>query len=161
MHRLHVYLHVPVYFSEYRNMILTISGPLICSRIRGHTHASSSSQHGSTQTGSTCSVVQAVRLLALRFSPVVWIPQCDKVEVLFPSSSRFLRGRPSSSCSGLPEGLLSRVWSQSERREAQQSPCNNGLSSQGGRVTISWHHSAAHKCSTHSRDCKSPIPFRI
>lgn len=81
---------------------------------------------------------------------------CDRVELLFPSSSRFLWGHPPSSRSGLPEGLFGRVWSQSEWHEAQQPPHNNGLSRQGSRVAFDWHHGATHQRSTHSRDCKSP-----
>lgn len=69
---------------------------------------------------------------------------CDRVDVLSPSSSRFLWGQPPSSRSGLPEGLFGRVWSQSEWREAQQPPHNNGLSHQGSRVAFDWHHGAAH-----------------
>lgn len=76
-------------------------------------------------------------------------------EVLFCYSSRFLRGRPPSSCAGVPEGVLGRVWSQSEWCETQQPSCNTGLSTQRGGVAFDWHHSAAPKCSTHWRDCKS------
>lgn len=70
------------------------------------------------------------------------------------SSCRFLWGQPSASCSGLPEGLFSRVWSQSERSKVQRSSCDHRPSSQRGSITHSWHQSTAHKYPTHWRDCK-------
>lgn len=70
------------------------------------------------------------------------------------SCSRFLWGRPPSSCSGVPEGLLSCVWSQSERRETQQPPCDTRLPTPGGGVSLIWHHSAAQERPTHWGDYK-------
>lgn len=73
---------------------------------------------------------------------------------IFSSICRFLRGQPSTSCSGLREGLFSHVWSQSERSKVQRPSCDHTLSSQGRSVTHSRHQSPAHKYPTHSRDCK-------
>lgn len=70
------------------------------------------------------------------------------------SSSRFLWGQPSASCSCLPEGLFSRVWSQSKRSNVEQCSCNHRPSSQRGSLTHRRQQSTAHKYPTHSRDCK-------
>lgn len=70
------------------------------------------------------------------------------------SSSRFLWGQPSASCSCLPEGLFSRVWSQSKRSNVKQCSCNHRPSSQRGSLTHHRQQSTAHKYPTHSRDCK-------
>lgn len=115
-------------------------------------HSCLSSSHGCIQTESASWIIKKALRRGL---DALW----DKAEVLFCSSSRFLWGRPPSPCSGLPESLFSRVRSQSERREAQQPPCHTGLSTQGGVLAVIWHHSAAQKCSTHWRDCKS-LSFR-
>lgn len=78
----------------------------------------------------------------------------------FRCSSRFLWGRPPSSCSGVSEGLLRRVRGQSERCDTQQPACNPGLPTERGGIAFIWHHSAAPKCSTHRRNCKS-LPERF
>lgn len=94
----------------------------------------------------------------LFWSTIMWIETearvlCTDVSTPF-SISRFLWGQPPTPCSGLPEGLFSRVWSQSERSQVQRSCCHHRLSSQRGSVTHSRHQSTAHKYPPHSRDCK-------
>lgn len=89
--------------------------------------------------------------------PVLCTNLCDVVTPY--SSSRFLRGQPSASCPGLPEGLFGLVWSQSEWSEVRRSSCAHRLSSQRGSVAHIRHHSAAHECSTHARDRKIICTF--
>ena len=118
-------------------MVLCISqcqGPLICLTVSS-LHADNRAQ---IQTRSTCWGLR--KLLHVFF---------------FSHSSRLLWGRRPPPRSGVPEGVFGRVWGQSERREAQQPPCDSGLSTQGGGVAIVWHYGAAQERSSHWRDCKS------
>lgn len=72
------------------------------------------------------------------------------------ASYGFLWGWHPTSCSGLPKGLLSHVWSQPHRPEDQQPRCRpHRLTCEGGGAPAVGHHGAAHKCPTHWRNCTS------
>lgn len=111
MHRLEMNLlgpwlirDVPLDFTDYSNLIITVSGPLTCSRIRGHIHQKDNSLHSFIHTSSQIS--------SLWF----WFPHATKLTFcFFPVPDFFEDGLPLPAqaylkvCSAVSEANLNDV----------------------------------------------------